>query len=212
MKIKAYTYFSQTHTQLLKKLLNSFPWEPDLELNIKFLSQEGNGVYHNPGWKKVMARKILYIIDSLKEISENDYMLHLDSDIVFFKPVYSDLINLMGTTNADILFQNDRICLCAGCFISKKTNNTVKLFEAVLKNIDNYPDDQFALNGLIGSSGVKFGLLPNRYYSLGINNDKWDGNSELSIPSDISMLHANWCEGIETKLKLIKIVEERIKK
>ncbi len=210
--IKAFTYFSPSHEIFVRKLFASFPWEPNLELHIKFLPQEGDGKYHNDAWKDVMRRKVRYIIESLNQTAGEDFMLHLDSDIVFFAPVYQDLLVLMAESRAEILFQNDKACFCMGCFIAKKTPATLRLFEDILANLHAHQDDQYALNSLLPCSGVKFGLLPKRYYSIGLNNHKWGGRSELSIPTNINLLHANWVEGTENKLKLIALVEEKMRR
>jgi hypothetical protein len=212
--MKLYTFFTDTHKIFLNQFIKTFPFESGLDLEIKYLPQEcPTGSFHSQGWNKTMRKKIEYILYSLDKTNENDFFIHSDIDVQFFGDIKSDLQNIMDLTNYDILFQNDGGYLCNGFFICKKNKITVELFNDVFNKLDNYRNDQVAVNDLLRNKKIKYSSLPERYYTVGINHGLWSGEeTEFYIPDDLIMHHANYTEGVENKIKLLNLIKEKYEK
>jgi hypothetical protein len=209
--LRAITCYSQSHQVLFDEMIASFPWEDGLELTVRLVEQDGDGVFGNAGWQRSTARKIEFTLEVLEQLPENGLLLWVDVDVVFFRPVRGDLVTLMDTMRADILFQSDRSELCAGFFVARKNSRTLDFFREVLRIIPEKGDDQTAINSLIASFGIRFGLLPRRYYNIGIDSgEAWNGRSPVRFPKSPTVFHANWTHGIENKLKLIALARQKI--
>jgi hypothetical protein len=55
---------------------------------------------------------------------------------------------------------------------------------------------------------LKVGILPNTYFTYGLlGRNNWSGE-EFTIPNieNLKMFHANWTQGVENKMKLMKEV------
>lgn len=150
----AITCFSASHAALFDKMAASFPREPGLELAVRSIEQDGDGTFANEGWQRSTARKMEFTLETLESLPDDDLVLWVDVDIVFFRPVRDDLIRLMDEARADILFQNDRRELCSGFFIVGKTRAPIELFREVLRVIPDHRDDQVAINSIIARSGT----------------------------------------------------------
>lgn len=213
--IKFCTFFTNSHLSLYKEFMNSFPYEEGVDLIIRYLPQESDGVYESDSWNKTMFKKMVYIVDYLKKLKEDEYLIHADIDICFYKNFKTDLMSLLNQFNGDILFQNDGYELSMGFFICKKNEKIISLMEYIRDNLNQFAQDQKALNVLIPRSGIKYGILPERYYNFGPYNGfkRWEPNIDnFYVPRDIILHHANWTVGIENKLNLIKKVKEIVKK
>jgi hypothetical protein len=192
--------------------MNSFPYQEGVDLIIRFMPQECQGYFECVDWNKTMHRKIDYIIQYLEEMSEADIMIHADVDIKFYKPFKQDIEALLG--DYDIAFQNDGNCLCMGFFAARKSQRLIDLMRSVKNNIAKYGNDQYAMNALIAASGLKFGVLPPRYYSFGALNSCTNWNvtiQSFNVPKDIILHHANWTVGVDNKIALIRKTEELLK-
>ncbi len=208
--IQAITCFSASHKALFDKMAASFPREPGLDLAVRSVEQDGDGTFANAGWQRSTARKMEFTLEILESLPEDSLVLWVDADVVFFRPVRNDLIRLMSEARAEILFQNDRRELCTGFFIVRRNPRTIELFREVLRVQPDHRDDQVAMNSVIAGSGVRYGLLPKRYYTIGLDNPRWDGRSSLKLPKTITVFHANWTVGVVNKLKLIAVVGDRM--
>jgi hypothetical protein len=208
--MKVYTFFTDSHKIFIDTFVKSFPFESDFDLEIKYFPQEcPSAKYRTDGWKKTMKRKIEYILHSLKETPMNEYFIHSDIDIQFFKNIKSDIVSIIETSGKDILFQNDFVALCMGFFICKKNTKTINFFNKVLNQLDNFVDDQVAVNTLIKSSDLNYGVLPENYYTIGPRFGTWNGNPNIEVPKNLLMHHANWTEGIENKIKLLELIKSK---
>lgn len=209
--IKFCTFFTQTHKTLYKEFMNSFPYEEGVDLIIRYLPQDSDGIYESKTWNKTMYKKMVYIVDYLENLKENEYFIHSDIDIVFYRKFRDDIINLLETSGKEILFQNDALELCMGFFICKKNQNIIDLMKYIRDNLEKFQQDQQALNLLISKTQIKYGVLPQRYYNYGPNNgiQRWDpAIHNFFVPNDIIMHHANWVVGVDNKIKLIKRTRE----
>lgn len=211
--MKVYTFLTDTHKVFLNHFINSFPFEENLDLEIRFLSQDCiDGKYHSDGWNVTMKKKIQYIIDSLKQTKDNELFVHSDIDVQFFGEIKNDLEKLMEENNYDILFQNDGHQVCMGFFVCRSNETTKNFFEKVYNNLHNHRDDQFAVNYYIKNFNINWGILPERYFSIGVKNNVWMGQPKnFVIPQDIIMHHANFTEGINNKIKLLETIKNQSK-
>ena len=210
--IKVYTFFSESHVRLYREFMNSFPYQDGVDLTIRFMPQECQGYFECDDWNKTMHRKVDYIIEYLEEMSQMDIMIHADVDIKFYRPFKHDIETLLG--DYDIAFQNDGNCLCMGFFAARKSRKLINLMKLIKDNISKYGNDQYAMNALIASSGLKYGVLPSRYYSFGALNSctHWSTDvQQFNVPKDIIMHHANWTVGVDNKIALIRKTEELLK-
>ena len=205
--MKVYTFFSDSHKEFYNLFLESFPFEDDFDLEIKYFPQECEG------WSNTMKRKIDYILYSLEHTKENEIFIHSDIDIVFYDKIKTDILNLM--IGYDILFQRDNKdnsrSLCMGFFACVKNDKTVNFFKKIYTELHKYDNDQTAVNSLIKNSKLKYGNLPSGYYSVGVENGLWEGNDNIKIPEKILIHHANFTIGVENKIKLINLVKNKIK-
>ena len=210
--MKVYTFFTESHRKILDLFLENFPYSPDIELNIKFLPQEcSTGSFMKEGWNFTMKRKVEYVLQALHETEDGEWFVHSDCDIILFDG-WLDILDKFKDS-VDMMIQNDHTCLCAGFFFCKKNEKTLKLWNAVLNNLTRFENDQVAMNYFISQfKEVLIGVLPDNYFTYGLlGRGVWD-NAQFSIPDveNLKMFHANWAEGISSKLELMrKSIEDR---
>lgn len=214
MTIKFCTFFSESHKVFYKLFMNSFPYENDVDLIVRYLPQECSGNYNQDDWNLTMKKKVKFIVDYLSTLKDGEYLIHSDIDVVFYKPFKNNILDLIKTSNNDILFQNDGCALCMGFFVCNNNPEILKLMTYIYENLDNFENDQVALNVLIRNTNIKFGVLPLNYYCFGPLNkmNNWNPNykEEIFVPSDIILHHANWTIGVENKLKLIQTIKKKL--
>lgn len=206
MKIKHYTFFTDTHKIFLKHFLNSFPFDKDIDLVIRKMPQEcESGVFVSDGWNKTMKRKVQYIVDSLSELEDGDIMIHTDADVVFMKPYKSELLEELG--DRDIVFQSDIGTACMGVFAARVSNKTKDFFQTVNNELENHYHDQEAVNFLLKNTkhNLNVGLFSHRFFNHGFFGKHYEGEDSVLFPTNMILLHANFTVGIERKLKLIKL-------
>lgn len=207
--MKVYSFFTDSHRSLYEKFVDSFPFEPNFDLQLRYFGQDClSGKFMSNGWSKTMRKKLEYVLYSLEETAEGEVFVHSDIDVVFFGPIKDDILSLMS--GWDILFQKDSEKeLCMGFFACVKSPSTVSFFREVLKRLDEFKNDQIAANMMIGKSGLKYGFLPERYFSVGVKNGIWRGQQSIYVPEGVLVHHANWTVGVENKLKLIELVRRK---
>jgi len=205
MKIKHYTFFTETHRIFLKYFLNTFPFDPDIDLNIQFMPQECvTGEFEDTGWMKTMTRKVQYILTSFNELKNGDIFIHSDADIVFLKPYKDNILQELG--DKDIIFQSDVGTACMGFFVCRVNEKTKKLFTTLLQILPEHKHDQHAVNFLLKNNNeLKASLLSRRFFNYGFNGRHYTGEDTIILPSDIILLHANFTVGIENKTKLLQL-------
>ena len=210
--MKIYSFFTKSHKSLYDKFIDSFPFEPNFDLQLRYFNQDClSGKFMSNGWLNIMRNKLEYILYSLEETTEGEFFVHSDIDVVFYGHIKDDILSLAD--GFDILFQKDgEKGLCMGFFACVKNPATVSFFKEVLERLDEFENDQKAVNILIVGSGLKYGFLPERYFSIGVKNGLWSGQESIYVPEGILIHHANWTVGVENKLKLIELVGRRIDK
>jgi hypothetical protein len=213
MKIKHYTFFTDSHKVFLKYFLNTFPFDPDIDLNIRYMPQEcESGEFVSEGWNNTMKRKVQYILDSLKEMDDNDIFIHTDADIVFIKPYKKILLEELG--DADLIFQSDIGTACMGVFACKVNDRTKSLFNKLYNDLSKHYHDQEGINHIIRNKDhhpdLKIRLFSYKFFNHGFLGKHYEEqNDDVIFPQDMVLLHANFTVGIERKVKLIQLALQR---
>jgi len=205
MKIKHYTFFTESHRVFLKYFLNTFTFDPDIDLNIRFMVQEcESGVFVSEGWNKTMERKVNYIVEAFDELKDGDMFIHTDADVIFLKPYKQTIIEEIN--GVDLIFQSDMGTACMGFFACIINQNTRKLFLTLQKEFKNHYHDQEAMNFLLRSTdhNVKVKLFSHKIFNHGFLGKNYNNETSLFLPQDIVALHANYAIGVESKVNLIK--------
>jgi hypothetical protein len=207
MKIKHYTFFTDSHRIFLKYFLNTFHFDKDIDLCIRYMPQEcSSGDYVSEGWNDTMKRKVEYIIEAFNELEDGSVFIHSDADLIFIKPYKETLIQEMG--DCDIIFQNDWNTPCMGFFACKVSEKTKNLFIKVRDEMHNHEQDQACVNFLLKNTnhGLKYKLFSHKFYNYGFTGKIYDNENDFLIPNDMILLHANFAVGVEKKKKIISIV------
>lgn len=185
------------------------------------------GEYMTDGWNEITKDKMIFIKDFLLT-SQDDCFLYSDPDVVFLKKSKEILINLLESSNCDILFQNDECERSAesmrwpyntGFFISKINNKVLNLFQQIVNcNFDKNQDDQIILNmHICDNTEIKVGFLPKLFYNYNLwRKDQpnfeeleinWNDEIKIKIPEETIAFHANWTKGISNKEKLLNSIK-----
>src|SRR5574343_1401962 len=160
--------------------------------------------FYTQGWSQTCFRKVELFIKACEENMGNIFVFS-DVDIQFFGPLKETLLNELG--NCDIAVQNDTgPYYCSGFFICRGNERTLAMFNSMK---DNYhKEDQTSLNENIHMCRAKF--LSRKFFTIAhVTNRVWNGE-DVYIPDDILMHHANWTEGIDNKINLLKMVRNKI--
>lgn len=224
------TLVSESHRKLLyeDRMLPSL--EPYLnktiKLKTKFCEQIcPTGTFDTYGFRETMAEKLKFVIETMKSNIENGipYLVYSDCDVQYFGDISKDIVSQLENSGMDILFQHDGSEFCAGFFIAKNKPECVLLFEIAFSIINNFRDDQPALNyihrnksqykSVFDSNNLcnpLIGILDGKYWTYGVEHGLWNGGIDFSIKKDILVHHANWTVGIDNKIKLMDIVKSKV--
>jgi hypothetical protein len=210
-QMKLYTFYTDSHSVLLNNyFLPSIPKNDDLEVIIEKMPQEcKTGNFMDGGWNVTMKRKIDYILRSIDECY-GDVFIHADCDIEFYKPITKDLLEQLG--EYDLAGMNDGPdCICCGFFVCRANDRTKNLFQKIRTTIDNYSNDQFALNHLKHGT-ISFKFLSRLYYNVSFSIGKvWEPTIKIpNIDKNIFMTHANFTIGVDNKCKLLDEIKKVI--
>jgi hypothetical protein len=163
--IRAFTQFSPSQEPSVRKLIASFPWEPNFELHLKYFPKDTST--ECPRGDEIRTRKLQYIVESFNQVGEGQFVFHLDSDIVFLQPVYDDLLRRIDESGSGILFLDDAGKFGLGCFLARKTAGTERLFASAVEKLSDSYEDRCPINALLPESGVMAGRLPVGYQARG---------------------------------------------
>jgi hypothetical protein len=230
--MKFLTFYSDSHISLYEIFLesfNKFLSEKYTLLTKKIEQRSQNGDYHSPGFDLTMVDKLDWIIENI-DLEDTNPLIFSDCDIQFFGDLKFDL------RDNDILFSHDFYenfnyswypdgktgyspypNYCAGFFICKQNAKVLNFFKDVrsnlLNNLDGFLHDQIVINKLIGEGyDISHNKLnSDHYWTVGFstNGKVWNGQN-FNVPKSVIVHHANFTIGIENKLRLIKLVKEKL--
>ena len=203
-----HTLYSESHRVLFERYFRPSIQDKDLHFIFDEVPQEAEGTFLKDGWHTAMIRKFK-LCEQLS--SKSEPFIHSDSDVQFFKPIKQLVEEALKTV--DMAFQHDGDKhLCAGLFCAKPSPRVSELFRVVQEIIrDRNIESKQALNLLLRTkdlpydfSDIKYGYLPNTWWTHGSETMKvWEGG-DINPPLDIVAHHANWVYGVEAKIKLLE--------
>lgn len=202
VKLRVGSIFSPSHAGMFEKYLKS-SMPADIEHIVREMPQHcPTGIYYSQGWKGQMRMKCQFLLEMAKE---GGIFMFLDADIKIRSPhAFAQAITELGIH--DIAFQRDHRTACAGLFIARGNERTVKLFTDALAIIDKHGCDQPAINEVLARGGVNWKYLSSKFWNYSFFCAKeWDGRLRFAIPRDAMMVHANWCRGMALKTKILDL-------
>lgn len=217
MKTKIYTFFSESHKDLLNDyFIRSFErtkMNEYFSLDITRVPQQSvSGDFGSPGFAECMQDKIKVILRAIDE-NEGGMFIFADCDIQFLKPLHEDIFSY-DMTNMDILAQSDQGTICAGFMICKVSEKLKDFFRYIHDVCLNFPNDQICIDR--NKHKINYSLLPcDKYYTVGNYTDGavWNGKDSIpQPPKEVIMHHANFTVGVENKKKLMDMCYNEINK
>ena len=156
--MKLYTYFTESHLFLfenfLKKSINYFN---EYELLIGKGKQHCiDGGFNSKNFGKTTFEKVEFLIES-NEWESNDVIMFCDADVLFIKKTKDLFLN--DIKDLDMVFQNDENTCNTGVYLCRKNKKVKSLLEEVVKNKNNFHNEQLALNNLIKKHNIKYNLF-----------------------------------------------------
>jgi|GEM_PF-2679767 len=213
-KIKMYTYFSETHREMLDQFfLPSVPESFEVVVN-RFDQRCSSGEYLSCGWVKAMAKKVEIIrgaIDSVRQSDGPDFFVYSDCDIRFFSDLSENITSMMSSY--DYIAMDDEI-YCHGFMAIRADDRAAFMWEWVAENIEKYQCDQPTGNAFIKEheratklnrwipsviqnqqtrrhmrvGPIRFGMFPRiqyfNYMHLGTNDPLWDGKRPINLSGE----------------------------
>lgn len=202
--MKLYTFYTPSHKVFYKNYFLPTAKKEFEVISHCHLKQYCNSAsFSEDGWRETQYNKVLFWIDAVKE-NMGDVILCSDVDVQFLAPCKKDLTNTMK--GHDLVFQQNHPNggICSGFFMcrcSYKTENFLNIIAIRLKKVmhESGGGEQFVMSDLFkeGWHGLKVGRLDlNKYWSPRF---KYEDVSELDVPENILVHHANWTVGIDNK-------------
>jgi len=200
-------------------------------LILRELSQRSDsGAYASPGFRETCLDKLDFILEAISR--ETEPFLYSDVDVRFYGPVVEDLLACLG--DADMAFQWDgpRGSECTGFIVIRPAEHVLRFWRRVRDCFEGYLQsgppgdwrtDQEAAHEILGiqagvrtdvflqNGGVRWRVLPERYWTYGRNDKHWEPGMPVNPPSDLLMHHASWTLRIENKLALLDAVLAAVK-
>jgi hypothetical protein len=200
------TYYTDSHTYLYENYFIS-SIKDDFEILCKIgdqISPDGN--YFTTGFNETTKNKILFLFESLSGITENEFVLFSDVDIIFLNPISDYIKEYM---DYDMVFQKGFGGLNTGFFILKNIPEVRNLLNSVVENCHHYHDDQIALNKLINKFNINYTTFNDRIMcpATVIGSKIWT-DEQFIIPEETLVFHACWCAGVDNKIRLLNYVRD----
>lgn len=222
--MKFLTFFTKSHSILYDKFfLPSFINSFGKESIIAYACEEQycpSSTYHRDGWAKTQSEKLKFVIDTCKSLTKDEILVFCDVDIIFFKDFRSDLeIQLNGY---DMVCQRSyskgliqtidgklvKHSMCSGFYAFKNNQKMINFLETVQKSIVSDENaDQYYFN--LYKDMIHFNILPNIYPNVGFfTGGKIYRGADISKEqlSNMYILHCNWTDGYDEKVKLMEKV------
>ena len=169
--------------------------------------------YAKDGWRETQYNKTLHWKKAVED-NMGDVIVCSDVDIQFLGDCKDFLFNILGDN--DIAFQQNKKGgpICSGFFVcrcSLKTQNFFDIIAKRLKKIMHKPGggEQYEMQKLLSEKWYEDHLR-----MLKLSHDRiWNPGktykdlTELEVPKDIRVHHANWTEGLDSKIEQLNYVK-----
>jgi DNA-directed RNA polymerase subunit F len=180
-----------------------------LNFSVRLLPQQSaTGAFQSDGFQATCLAKVGYILEVLAANLDGEPFIFSDVDVRFYGDPTADLMQLFG--DSDILFQDDGPAgACTGFMVMRPTPRVLEYWRKVAEWMrETNQMDQDAANRLLETPfAPAWGLLPERYWTVGRNGVCWKPGDPVAPPADLMVHHANWTVGIENKLALLEAVK-----
>lgn len=182
----------------------------NLLINNKFIFKENYCNYGTQEFKQISFIKLKCIFDVLNTINENIFFI--DSD-VFFAQTPTKILSKVETENYDLVCQTDRPVgskYCTGVMFIKNNQEIKNLFKECLNiseqvlHIENDSGewhDQAILNHIVNKQNIKINCFDTAFSTNGYLYFSSNGPKERL---NQTIIHANFCVGIEEKTNRFK--------
>jgi|GEM_PF-3154718 hypothetical protein len=215
------------HTPKFKTLYEQYflpSIKDDFEVVAREYEQEcPSGIYKSVGWKQTMLRKLELLREAVEEHWNDRLFFYSDVDIIFLQPILEIALNCLGDRDFVVQQGWPRNLLCAGFFVMRSNEKTLKLIEIAMDLLEkgNCPDDQAAIQTALHQfkqGEIAWGFLPSLQFPNGRrvlkktrrgNRDLYSLDSEIILDDSIVLFHANCCIGLENKYHFLDRVQEQ---
>lgn len=209
--MKIITFYTETHKYLHEKYLLPSLDNKLCEIITKKGTQISNdGGFFSYGFRETMFDKLRFIVEVMGQHNEDEEFIFMDSDIIV-KDLNELLEYIIPFKKIDLVFQSDLNTACAGFFYFKNKKENLELFNNALK-LNHLNNDQLAINTLLNSD-INYSLFDYKInnYSFYSNGDIWEEHKLFEPTNDIVVFHANYTVGVNTKIKLLDYVKNKLK-
>jgi hypothetical protein len=205
------TQYSPSHKHLYDQFI-----KPKVDQFDKVIVHEVDQVcdtanYGSPGFNEHMWLKL----DHLASVSIGEQVIYLDADCMISSKLSAWCHEWLINNKNIIGHGNDSNSHCMGVLLFEQTESTVQWWKT-LKTIAQQQklNDQETLNWLITNHGLppRLAILPkNIIANWSSLNDTSEGvwkGEPLQVPTEALCWHANYCIGVDAKLKMLERVEQ----
>lgn len=216
MKIKLYTFYSDSHIQIYNDFFLKTFYECGLDKNFeldatKVIQRSNTGDFNSNGFKESMADKVHILKRAIHENPTIPFV-YSDCDVQFFKNPFSDLMKYVRD-DIDMVAQNDIGGICAGFFMANPTEKFKEFLDVVDTHNHEYSNDQLCMNTY--RDMIRLTLLPkHKYFTIGNYYGLWNGesinlNNEI-FKTEMILHHANFTIGVENKILMFDMIAKQI--
>lgn len=217
--MKLITYASPSHREMCERFVIANGERAGFKSCEMFTAEQlcESGKYNSPGFAEQMWLKLR----CLAEIPISERICYVDADCLLMPGLHDWCENwLSDRDRLTIGFGNDVAELCMGTIVFEQSAETIQWWRFLYQLAwMTKLHDQAALHGLRENSKqvpVNLDVLPNDVFANwathGEHSQKtWKGE-ELIVPDGVLCWHANFCVGIEDKIRMLEIVERVVNK
>lgn len=220
--------FFNFHTTLYKPLFDNYflPSLKNLDCDLKSIFFN----FKNYNEFEIQIQKIIYVLNCITSLKNNQFFIYSDSDIVF-TPKFNleNIKKLVNDFNLVTQFSyNIENYISSGFYAGKKCSKVINFLRKVIGDmisfyemkktindinfsIENYKNDQYYFNK--NKNMLSFFILDQSHYSPGIHNkilevEDFD-NAINQIPHQAEIIHANWIKSVENKALFLQKCKDK---
>ena len=210
LTMRLLTYYTPSHADMCRRFVLSRAWAFSEVRAIEYQQTCPTGAFKQPGWNRCMDDKL----DALLRLPvDGEPTLYVDSDVILWPGACQWAENhIRGMSFDEIAYSDDVVQWCAGVMLFRPTTKTRRWWELVadMSRLLDQPDQDVihALRTNAKSLPVPMSVMPSdkvaNWATLG-NTSVWQGES-IAVPKSCYIWHANWCVGVEAKMKMLEQV------
>lgn len=212
--MKLYCFYTPSHSVFYKDWFKPSASREFDVVPYKYSRQiSKSSEYAKDGWRETQYYKVLHWKKAVED-NMGDIIVCSDVDMQFLGDCKEFLSNILADN--DIAFQQNKKGgpICSGFFVcrcSLKTQNFFDIISKRLKKIMHEPGggEQYEMQKLLSEDWYSghlnvLKLSHDRIWNPGKNYTEL---KELEIPEDLRVHHANWTEGMDSKLDQLEYVK-----